>query len=448
MQYEEKSNLEERIIAHFDGSMDSQSSKSLLDEVMASPEKRALFRAHETLQRVIVAARVPMEAPLETRREIADRIPGLIAFIPGLLGTAETMPILQQSTNPFISFFAKMSLQTAVSIGSAIAVLTTAGIIVKNNLDNKVAQTPKIAAVQSASPSISQTPANSAPHNYAMAPAAPKATSSGISKHTISNVRVVNAGSNTVTAQASIPEPVTQDNANSLHNITPPAEDNTPRVSNAFDSPKPALAIADNIPVMQSHLLTPMSAVVGEGITVRPYASYGTRMLQLPAINNTPASSQFVPNTIFGLEFELGDRYSFRVQGGQSSFAQVAYTKRISSFAGMTVYGPASVAQTGIWATAGMSYSIAVTEWLPIIVSADLGAAFPRGNTAGFMGMFGAATEIPLSSTLMLRPQLTYDAISTSIQAPQGNGIYQSTLSQTSMWSSAFGFQVNVMYRF
>ena len=446
MQYEEKSNLEERIIAHFDGSMDSQSSNALLDEVMASPEKRALFRAHETLNSVIAAARVPMEAPLETRREIADRIPGLIAFIPGLLGTAETLPILQpilqQGANPFISFFARMSLQTAVSIGSAVAVLTTAGIIVKNNLDNNSAQTPKIAAVQSAAPT------NSALQNYAMAPTAPKVASSGISKHTASNVRTINAGSNTFAAKQATANATSQNNVNSPQNITPPAEDNAPRVSNAFDSPKPVSDIADNIPVMQSHLLTPMQAVVGEGITMRPFASYGQRLVQLPAINNTPASSQLVMNTTLGWEFELGDRYAFRVQGGLSSFAQVAYTKPVRTFAGMTVYGPTTVAQLGNWATAGMSYSVAVTEWLPIIMSADLGAAFPRGNTAGIMGMFGAATEIPLSSTFMLRPQLTYDAVSTSIQAPQGNGIYQSTLSQTSMWSSAFGFQVNLMYRF
>ena len=154
MQYEEKSNLENRIIAHFDGSLDRVSSKSLLDEVMANPEKRSLFRAHETLANVIAAARVPMEAPLETKREIADRIPGLIAFIPGLLGTAETMPILQQSANPFIAFFARMSLQTVVSIGSAIAILTTAGIVVKNNLDRNAAQTPKIASIQNASPTM------------------------------------------------------------------------------------------------------------------------------------------------------------------------------------------------------------------------------------------------------------------------------------------------------
>jgi hypothetical protein len=448
MQYEEKSNLEERIIAHFDGSLDSQSSNTLLDEVMASPEKRALFRAHETLNSVIAAARVPMEAPLEARREIADRIPGLIAFIPGLLGTAETMPILQpilqQSANPFISFFARMSLQTAVSIGSAVAVLTTAGIIVKNNLDNNSAQTPKIAAIQSDAPS------NSAPQNYAMAPAVPKAASAGISKHTASNVRTINAGSNAFAAvQPSVPEPTTQDNASSSQSVTPTPEDNAPRVSNAFDSPKPASAIADNIPVAQSHLLTPMLAVVGEGITVRPYLSSSNRFVQLNGISGS-ATSKFVPGYLGGLEFELGDRWAFRAQGGQSGFAQVTYINTHTSRFGLAIYQPTTIATTGTsWATLGMSYSIGLTEAIPLILSGDAGAAFLQKT--GVMGMFGAATEIPISSNITLRPQLTFDVVSTSTQpisTPSGNAIMQNSISTTSMLSQAFGFQINMMFRF
>jgi hypothetical protein len=450
MQYEEKSNLEERIIAHFDGSLDHASSKALLDEVMASPEKRALFRAHETLQRVIVAARVPMEAPLEARREIADRIPGLIAFIPGLLGTAETMPILQQSTNPFISFFARMSLQTAVSIGSAVAVLTTAGIIVKNNLDNKAAQTPKIAAVQSASPTISQAPTNSSSQNYAMAPRAQKVTSSGISKHTASNVRTTNAGSNTVATQASISEPASQSNVNSSLNIAPAENDNSPRVSSNFDSPKPASAIADNIPVMQSHILMPMPEEVNEGITVRPYLSSSNRFIQLNGIGGS-ATSKFVPSYLGGLEFELGDRWAFRAQGGQSDFSQVSFFNTGKSIFSIPKYGVTTVAQQADWATLGMSYSFVLSGSIPLIVSGDAGAAFLQ-KTA-LMGMLGVGTEIPLSSNITLRPQLTYDVVSASTQpisssVPSGNAILQNSISTTSMVSQAFGFQINMMFRF
>ena len=145
----DKSKLEERVIAYFDGSLDSEGSRSLLREVAESPGKRALFKAHETLARLIVAARAPMEAPLEVRRSIAERIPGMLAFIPGLLGTAETVPVLTENANPFIAFFARMSLTTAVSIGSAVAVLVT-GILLKNNFEDHSARpsSPKIAVVQ------------------------------------------------------------------------------------------------------------------------------------------------------------------------------------------------------------------------------------------------------------------------------------------------------------
>jgi hypothetical protein len=442
MQHEEKSNLEERIIAHFDGSMDSQSSKSLLDEVMASPEKRALFRAHETLNSVIAAARVPMEAPLEARREIADRIPGLIAFIPGLLGTAETMPILQQTANPFVAFFARMSLQTAISIGSVIAVLTTAGIIVRNNLDNNAAQTPKIAAVQN------QPTANSPSQNYAMAPSTSKAVSSDISKHTASMVRSTNEGSNTDVAQPLISESGTQNNVNSPENVTPSPEDNAPRVSNAFDSPKPASAIAD-IPAMQSHILSPMPEEVNQGITVRPYASYGQRMVQLNPTTGT-AKSVFAQNSVLGLEFELGDRWAFRAQGGQSGFAQVTYLYEKQSAFGIPIYVPNStLASNKFWGTVGMSYSLALTESIPLILSGDVGAAFLQKTAV--MGMLGVGTEIPLSSNITLRPQLSYDLVSASttpIWTPSGNAILQNSISTTSMISQAFGFQINMMFRF
>ena len=284
MQYEEKSNLENRIIAHFDGSLDNASSSSLLNEVMTSPEKRALFRAHETLNSVIASARVPMEAPLETKREIADRIPGLIAFIPGLLGTAETMPILQQSANPFIAFFARMSLQTAVSIGSAVAILTTAGIVVKNNLDNSAAQTPKIAAVQNAAPAVSQATTNSASQHYGMispqnqnsATANHGNASSILMKHTSSNVYANPAQAQSFISDNSANNTLPANGNLSSHDKASSDDNNQPLVSNAFDAPKSPSAKVADIPVMQPQILMPIPDEVSEGITVRPYISRNT----------------------------------------------------------------------------------------------------------------------------------------------------------------------------
>jgi hypothetical protein len=461
MQYEEKSGaydrsaLEERIIAHFDGSLDSHASNSLLNEVMASPEKRALFRAHETLASVIASARVPMEAPLETRREIADRIPGLIAFLPGLLGTAETMPILQQSANPFLSFFARMSLQTAVSIGSAIAVLTTAGIIVKNNLDNNAAQLPKIAAVQNASSSIGQATTNNATSNYGMissqnqntAAVNNENTSQNVAKHTSSNVRSSEASAPSFTTTSD----VSASNNLSSHDKASSNEENQPLVSNAFDAPKSAPAKVADIPVMQPQILMPTEDEVSQEITVRPYASYGERRVQLNPVGNT-GTNVYVPNTIIGIEFEIGDRYAFRVQGGQSSFAQVGYTQDfgariVSTIPGLKAYQSATFAQQANWTTVGMSYSIPVTSSIPIILSADGGAVFG----VGIMGILGAAADFPLSSTFTLRPLLTYDIVSSSttpVSALTGRVILENSISQTSMLSSAFGFQINLMYRF
>ena len=73
MQNEEKNRLEERIIQHFDGSLSGEESKSLLREVAESTEKRALFKSYETLNKVISAARIPMELPVEAKNSIAER---------------------------------------------------------------------------------------------------------------------------------------------------------------------------------------------------------------------------------------------------------------------------------------------------------------------------------------------------------------------------------------
>jgi hypothetical protein len=475
MQYEEKSNLENRIIAHFDGSLDTQSSSSLLDEVLASPEKRALFRAHETLNSVIAAARVPMEAPLETKREIADRIPGLLAFLPGLLGTAETMPILQQSANPFVAFFARMSLQTAVSIGSAVAVLTTAGIIIKNNLDNTSAQPAAVASAQR------QVPSNTTTQQYGMIPSqnvaasgmnsqngtmsrpnpvsadrtnnnntATSIASNGVSDHISASNHV--AASNTIVASRNN---VVSDNGTASANSSPTEKDNAPLVSNAFDAPRSAPSVASDIPVTYPKILTPMPAEVGEGITVRPYASSGYRLLQLNPVSGV-GSNVMVQNSVIGFEFELGDRYAFRAQGGQSSFAQIGYTpdpsaKIVSVIAGLKAYSPTTIAQSANWATVGMSYSIPITASIPIILSADVGTVFLNPNPWGIMGIFGAAADIPVSSNFTLRPLLTFDMVSSSTQSasmPTGNIVIENSIDKTSMVSQAFGLQLNLMYRF
>src|SRR5438876_2303262 len=154
MPQQEKDKLEERIVAYFEGSLDKDASKSLLSEVARTTEGRALFASHENLARIINAARVPLEAPLAAKESIAARIPGLAAWIPGLLGTAQLAPVVSQSINPIIAFLTKIPLSTAISVGTSVAVLTTAGVIVKNKLDDDAAhdRKAKVAVVQNQTP--------------------------------------------------------------------------------------------------------------------------------------------------------------------------------------------------------------------------------------------------------------------------------------------------------
>ena len=85
---------------------------------------------------------------------------------------------------------------------------------------------------------------------------------------------------------------------------------------------------------------------------------------------------------------------------------------------------------------------------VPLILSADGGAVF--SSNTGLMGMLGAATEIPISHELMLRPSVTYDAVWTSlpgVASSNGNAIYQNPVSSSSMLSTAIGFNVSLIFR-
>ncbi|HEY3875683.1 MAG TPA: hypothetical protein VGM92_09415 [Candidatus Kapabacteria bacterium] len=475
----DRSQLEDRIIAHFDGSLDAPSSKSLMEEVMANPEKRALFRAHETLNRVIASARVPMEAPLETRREIAEKIPGLIAFIPGLIGTATTAPVIQQAVNPILAFFTRMSLTTAVSIGSAVAVLTTIGIIASNNAgNNSNTSAPKSAVVQSAAPSVTS-------QNYAMAPAASKTISNSTSNfissraahHVASKVpssSIPTALNNRSTSMShstksiesnasqnvadnmdveSIPAASTNDHSTN-DRIAPGSEPVTPvsPIANPYMEPKPTAPTIADIPI-QKGIMTGIPDEVNEGITVRPFVTADQRFVPTGTGQTGQYKYQYSEGYAGGLEFEIGDRYAFRAQFGRSDFAQVAATATGQTLPtllighGLTVYGPGLTAQQANWTTVGMSYSYPLFASAPLIVSADLGAAWL--NSPAPMAMFGIGTEISVAGPLAIRPVLSYDVVNISTDrtgtVPNG-GIYEGP-GFSNMSVSSFGFQLNFVYR-
>ena len=96
MRQQDRDRLEERIVAYFEGTLNDDASRALLQEVAAEPESRALFESHASLQQLISSARVPLETPIEAKRSIVERIPGLVAVLPGLIGGAQAIPITAQ----------------------------------------------------------------------------------------------------------------------------------------------------------------------------------------------------------------------------------------------------------------------------------------------------------------------------------------------------------------
>ncbi len=425
MQNEERSRLEERIIAFFDGSLDDEGSSSLLSEITESPEKSALFDSHAGLSRLIASARTPFEAPLEVKRQIIDRIPGMLTFLPGLLGTAETAPLLTPSTNPFIAFFTRMSLSTAISIGSAVAILT-AGIFVSKDL-NPSSQTNIFHNTATNSSSIVSNQEMSVAHVAFGTPSAMR--SAGVAKRA-------------ETAAVETDRSPIADN----HDQTVIAEKPITALVQPLPSPQPA----KNIPVEQPSLISSIPMSVGEGVQVRAFVSEGMRYV--PTLNVRGAQKMnSKTNETFGLEFNFGDRYSFRVQTGYSQFAQVS-PALVKLFGNLKIYEASTVLQAAPWTTVGVSYTFALSPSLPLIVSVDGGAALLSQNTS-LLGMMSVGTEIALFDQLSLQPTLTYDAVNTvtslttsQMNALPPNAIYENP-TQPSMWTSSIGFQLNFVYR-
>jgi hypothetical protein len=477
MQNEEKARLEQRIIQYFDGSLNGEESKSLLADIGKSAESRALFKSHESLEHLIAASRIPMEMPMEAKRSIAERIPGLLAFIPGLLGGAEALPVITQNANPFIAFLSKIPLSTAISIGASAVVLTTAGVIVKNKMDDNAASNRKanVAIVQNnvaqpsarvygelpksdaSIPKVAHGVADFAASSQAFRALRGSERTKGTQKTAANSANASSASleKQSIAANNIIPESNDRSIASTPVQASHPSSDvqSAAPSFNITASPRPVPGVVADIPVIGSSIMTPFPEEDNEGITIRPYASVGERFLNVNGINGN-GSTQGAQNILAGLEFELGDRYAFRVQGGRSTFAQVSSVltaksafPSIPSIPAIPIYESVVVTQPAYWTTLGMSYSFAMMGSMPLILSADGGAVF-TGNI-GVMGILGASTEIPLMSQVVLRPSLTYDAVRTSIPARTvSNAIYQNPINETSMTSGAFGLQINLMYRF
>ena len=468
MEMSEKNKLEERILAYFDGALDKQSGKQLLAEVAKSGEKRALFQSHEMLNRIITAARVPLETPIEAKRSIAERIPALLAFIPGLLGTAETLPILTQSANPFIAFFTKIPLSTAISVGASVAVLTTAGVVVKNKLEDNAAREHKsmVAAMQNHT-------VPSAPQAYAMLPsrnlATPNLGSVGASTNLVSGssasgiaaskpIRNLNAS---VTPAPTIPQdklPLSDIDHTLASDIPPSA---MPPIIHAIlpTSMQPAMA---NIVPPNTSILYPLPMNLAEGMIVRPYASSGLRMIMLPKVSEDSAKYKSASgptatsNSLFGLDFLIDEGFAIHAQAGLGQFAQIGYQSDPinsgNSLPGTNIYYKTVNLNQAWWTTAGASWMLNPNDAFRVILSADAGAAWlhPIAPMAGL----GLATEIDLSSRFTLRPGVTFDAVWTQADGSRGTLPVSSAIIQneefarTGLFSTSLGFNIGFMLRY
>ena len=498
MQNEEKNRLEERILAYFDGALDQQSSKQLLAEVAKSGEKRMLFQSHETLSRIISAARVPLETPMEARQNIVDRIPGLLTFIPGLLGTIPTLPVLTQSVNPFIAFFAKIPLSTAISVGTSVAVLTTAGIAVKNKLDDNAerelkAKTAVVQSHTSAAPEsymgLSRTNVGSLPLRNLTTPDLGSANASiniaseaGISS--FADLKPVPGlrSSTPMTSVNKVPRnniyrgtpvsdaisiassseiiPKVKESQESIATATPAKSVNE---GPAISAVSPVSLPSQSANIARTNLVTlqPQPMNLAEGYIVRPFASAGSRLINLPSVNNNPTGTyhiktglQPVSDLRFGLDLLMSEQYSIHIQTGQSAFAQVRTHSDVKSgLISSYIYYSMIDLVPSLWSTVGMTYLLNPEAPFRIILSADVGGAWQLNGIAP-MGELGVATEIDVSSRLTVHPAITFDVARVGFGSDQSSStstsaiIGHNELAPMSIWNNSAGFSLGIMLRY
>src|SRR5436190_14980709 len=138
--------------------------------------------------------------------------------------------------------------------------------------------------------------------------------------------------------------------------------------------------------------------------------SAGARMISMNAVNGTTRTVT-VSNVALGAELSLTQRMALRVQGGTSSFAHASnqFGPTPSPY-GLPVYGKHTEVNTAqqYYATAGITYNILKIGELPVLMSLDLGTVF-FDREIGALGMFGLASEIPVSAQFSLKPAVMYD---------------------------------------
>jgi hypothetical protein len=465
----EKDELEQRIIAYFEGSLDKEASSTLLADVAKTTEGRALFASHENLARIISAARIPLEAPMAVKEGIAARIPGLAAWIPGLIGTAQLAPVVSQSVNPIIAFLTKIPLSTAISVGTSVAVLTTATVVVKNKLDDNAAREhkAKIGVVQQASPTKPEAP---------LSPTLPQrdlATPDlGSANASFASDAVEKSEGTKATHKLALPTTKAP-----MRNITPSGTPSAKKgitqnvastkstPSNESAAPEAALPAISNVASLTSaparpNILQPSSLAIlpmllGEGNGVRPFASIGTRVQSMVAdkeFGENKSDGNVGYDARIGADISLIENLSLRVQAGYSQFAQDVEYTGFYYLGSQTVHQAYSTVKlnSAPWAMAGLSYRLYAGDAIPLTLSIGGGEAFLDKTST--MAEFGLSTELPLTNQFAVRPGLTYDAVWASSVDHRENGIsgivLDHRLQSQNSFSTSLGINLGFMYHY
>lgn len=484
----ERDKLEERIIAYFEGSLDGESSTQLLREVGESAAKRSLFHSYEVLDRVIASARMSLEAPIEVKRTIVERIPGLLAWIPGLLGTAPAIPVITQSASPIVGFLSKIPLSTAISVGTSAVVLTTAGIIVKNKLDDNAARD---AQQRTSNVRTYEAPPSSTPHNYAplesrelssnvgSAGVASLSTESNATERSDATKHSVNDHSNTnvpsararrvASSSASVAQPTSAENnsmptAAASHTpedsqpvaATSEAKDETPSLGSVQPLAVSSAKANTNVILTPGSVIKPMPVAMAEGMTYRFFGYAGARVTALNQVNGNTGTATAM-NFAGGVDIPVAERLSLVGKVGYTSFAHAKndFGQEPSQFA-LPLYGTHTELSNDqqVWTTAGLSYQLMKLGEFPVLTSLDLGTVFFQ-HDLGLMAAAGLSTAIPVTTAFVIRPTLSYDLVRSSVEeiqnparTPRGAILSDNRTNASQVWTSALGFGLTFTTRF
>jgi anti-sigma factor RsiW len=118
-------NLEDKIMAYLDGTLDESARTALLRELSEDPTKRRVLEEHIKVREIISLGHKPRAVPLSTERKLAARVPVLMQELPYLAPqVARTAPSLFASTLTGVQRIAQtLSSRWAPAVGLGVLLL-------------------------------------------------------------------------------------------------------------------------------------------------------------------------------------------------------------------------------------------------------------------------------------------------------------------------------------